>query len=80
MIETYSTCRMLFNGGLTINPDGSIVCSCVSSQNKLAHISEIDDLTNFTILLYLIILGENEICLLPTETVRLVTLLETGPL
>ncbi len=47
MIETNSTCRMLFNGGLTINPDGSIVLCCVSSQNKLAHISEIDDLNQF---------------------------------
>ena len=47
MIETNSTCRMLFNGGLTINPDGGIVLCCVSSQNKLAHISEIDDLNQF---------------------------------
>ena len=47
MIETNSTCRMLFNGGLTINPDGRIVLCCVSTQKELAHISDIKDLNEF---------------------------------
>ena len=69
MIETNSTCRMLFNGGLTINPDGSIVLCCVSSQNKLAHISEIDDLNQFyKASLFNYIREKMKSCLLPTET------------
>ena len=36
MIETNSTCRMLFSGGLTINPDGRIILCCVSTQKELA--------------------------------------------
>lgn len=69
MIETYSTCRMLFNGGLTINPDGSIVLCCVSSQNKLAHISEIDDLNQFyNSSLFNYIREKMKSGLLPTET------------
>ena len=47
MIETNSTCRMLFNGGLTINPDGRIVLCCVSTQKELGHISDIDNLNEF---------------------------------
>ena len=38
---------MLFNGGLTINPDGRIVLCCVSTQKELAHISDIKDLNEF---------------------------------
>ena len=69
MIETNSTCRMLFNGGLTINPDGSIVLCCVSSQNKLAHISEIDDLNQFyNSSLFNYIREKMKSGLLPTET------------
>ena len=69
MIETNSTCRMLFNGGLTINPDGSIVLCCVSSQNKLAHISEIDDLNHFyNSSLFNYIREKMKSGLLPTET------------
>ena len=47
MIETNSTCRMLFNGGLTINPDGRILLCCASTQKELAHISDIDNLNEF---------------------------------
>ena len=47
MIETNSTCRMLFSGGLTINPDGRIILCCVSTQKELAHISDIDNLNEF---------------------------------
>ena len=69
MIETNSTCCMLFNGGLTINPDGSIVLCCVSSQNKLAHISEIDDLNQFyNSSLFNYIREKMKSGLLPTET------------
>ena len=69
MIETNSTCRMLFNGGLTINPDGSIVLCCVTSQNKLAHISEIDDLNQFyNSSLFNYIREKMKSGLLPTET------------
>ena len=69
MIETNSTCRMLFNGGLTINPDGSIVLCCVSSQNKLAHISEIDNLNQFyNSSLFNYIREKMKSGLLPTET------------
>ena len=69
MIETNSTCRMLFNGGLTINPDGGIVLCCVSSQNKLAHISEIDDLNQFyNSSLFNYIREKMKSGLLPTET------------
>ena len=69
MIATNSTCRMLFNGGLTINPDGSIVLCCVSSQNKLAHISEIDDLNQFyNSSLFNYIREKMKSGLLPTET------------
>ena len=69
MIETNSTCRMLFNGGLTINPDGSIVLCGVSSQNKLAHISEIDDLNQFyNSSLFNYIREKMKSGLLPTET------------
>ena len=69
MIETNSTCRMLFNGGLTINPDGSIVLCCVSSQNKLAHITEIDDLNQFyNSSLFNYIREKMKSGLLPTET------------
>ena len=69
MIETNSACRMLFNGGLTINPDGSIVLCCVSSQNKLAHISEIDDLNQFyNSSLFNYIREKMKSGLLPTET------------
>ena len=69
MIETNSTCRMLFNGGLTINPDGSIVLCCVSSQNKLAHISEIDDLNKFyNSYLFNYIREKMKSGLLPTES------------
>ncbi len=60
---------MLFNGGLTINPDGSIVLCCVSSQNKLAHISEIDDLNQFyNSSLFNYIREKMKSGLLPTET------------
>ena len=38
---------MLFNGGLTINPDGRIVLCCVSTQKELGHISDIDNLNEF---------------------------------
>ena len=69
MIETNSTCRMLFNGGLTINPDGSIVLCCVSSQNKLEQISEIDDLNQFyNSSLFNYIREKMKSGLLPTET------------
>ena len=69
MIETNSTCRMLFNGGLTINPDGGIVLCCVSSQNKLAHISEIDNLNQFyNSSLFNYIREKMKSGLLPTET------------
>ena len=38
---------MLFNGGLTINPDGRIVLCCVTTQKELGHISDIDNLNEF---------------------------------
>ena len=45
--ETSSMCRILFGGGLTINPDGRILLCCVSTTKELAHISEIDNLHSF---------------------------------
>jgi len=47
MKETTSTCRILFGGGLTINPDGRILLCCASTKKELAHISEIDNLLDF---------------------------------
>lgn len=47
MKESNTTCRILFNGGLTINPDGRILLCCASVKKELAHISEIDNLLDF---------------------------------
>jgi len=40
-------CRILFGGGLTINPDGRILLCCASTKKELAHISDIDNLLDF---------------------------------